>query len=246
MHRCFKKTRGLGFGWGFFLTIGVTTSVMADPIDDVLNILNQLLGVQTQMKTDTGNISTATQGLLDQTNKEWAALTKSYQMADTQDDKNARLWSADDWQSVLKQASGGNNERLQSLMTSYSNLYPTIKNGPSGQINEEKLVATTYTQEGQTYKAALATSAYSYDDINNQIKKIEAVLAQVDDAGKNQNEKAAIDLNSRLVAELGFIQLQMLKLQSIHTQMDATKNQGELNNDTLDKAFTDYKLDEQP
>ena len=113
-------------------------------------------------------------------------------------------------------------------------------------INEDKLVSTSYSQKGQTYKAALATSAYSYDDINNQIKKIETVLAQVDDAGKNQNEKAAIDLNSRLVAELGFIQLQMLKLQSIHTQMDATKNQGELNNDTVDKVFTEYKPDEQP
>ena len=66
-------------------------------------------------------------------------------------------------------------------------------------------------------------------------------MHQVDDASKNQNEKAAIDLNSRLVAELGFIQLELLKLQSIHTQLVATKQQSDFNADTIDKQFTEYQ-----
>lgn len=222
--------------------LGLSLQAMADPIDDVLDILEQMEKMQAQMGVDTSNISSNTMNQLNEVKSEWEKLTQSYGMADTKADQNARLWSADDWNAVLQQASGGNNARLQELMQSYSALYPILKTEQGGTINPDKLVSTNYTQKGQTYNAALSTSAYTYDDINNQIGKVETLLADVDNTGKNQNEKAAMDLNSRLVAELAFIQLQMLKLQSIHTQMEATKNQSEFNEDTLDKQFTEYQL----
>ncbi len=226
---------------GLLIFVSIPTFAIDDPLDDILSILEDMEQVQAKMSGDTGNISTNTKEEYDELKDEWAALTRAYGMGDNPNDQNARLWSANDWNSVLEQASGGNADRFQQLMQSYAALYPTLQKGQTQPIDPSKLVNTTYTQSGQTYNAALSSSAYIYDDINNRINKLETILAQVDDANKNQNEKAAIDLNSRLVAELGFIQLEMLKLQSVHTQMEATKDQGELNDDTLDKQFTDYQ-----
>ncbi len=228
----------------FIATLPYAGSVQADPIDDVLNILEQMQDVQNKMSMDTGNIAGNTLNQLNELKDEWKKLSQSYGMGDNADDKSARLWSADDWTQVLEQASGGNNERFKQLMQSYSQTYPVLQKGQTGTIDPKKLVSDTYTQEGKTYNAALSVSAYTYDDVNNRVGKLETLLAKVDDANKNQNEKAAMDLNSRLMAELGFIQLEMLKLQSVHTQMEATRNQGELNADTRDKQFTNYKFDE--
>ena len=210
-----------------------------DPLSDIIEILGQLEVLQGQISVNTGIISANSILQLKEVQDQWAALTKTYGMDDTKADQNARLWSANDWNQILTQAAGGNNSRFQQLMQSYSKMYPNLNN--TKHINATALVNTTYQQSGETDNAALATSAYTYDEINNHINNLESVLHQVDDTNKNQNEKAAIDLNSRLTAELGFINLEMLKLQSIHTQLDATQDQSEFNQNTLDKQFTGYK-----
>ena len=214
-------------------------TTMDDPITDIINLLTNMESYEKQLSLDSPNIANFTQGQLTELQNEWTALSKSYGMSDTENQQNARLWSADDWNAVLTQASGGNNARFQQLMQSYSTMYPTLQNG--NPVNAKQLVDTSYQQQGNTYRAALAASAYTYDDINSHIQTLENILHQVDDASKNQNEKAAIDLNSRLVAELGFIQLELLKLQSIHTQLVATKQQSDFNANTIDKQFTEYK-----
>ncbi len=206
-----------------------------DPLSEIIDIMNQLESIQSKISGDTSILSSNSTQQIKNLESEWSALTKSYGMSDTEAEQNARLWSADDWDQVINQASGGNNERFQQLMTSYSSMYPNVNS--SKNIKVKNLEATSYSQQGQTTNAALAASNYTYDEINDHIKNLETILHQVDDENKNQNEKAAIDLNSRLVAELGFIQIELLKLQSIHTQMDATKNQSELNDDTVDKLF---------
>lgn len=212
-----------------------------DPLTEILDILEEMESTQTKMSNDTGNISTNTQDELNEAKSEWAKLSQSYGMSDTASDQSARLWSANDWTSVLQQASGGNNARFQQLMQSYSQMYPSLQTNQTTSIDPKTLVDTTYNQQGENYNAGLSASAYTYDDINDRINKIETLLAEVDDANKNQNEKAAMDLNSRLVAELGFIQLEMLKVQSIRTQVETTKDQSDLNDDTLDKQFIHYK-----
>jgi len=199
----------------------------------------EMMGFQSSLMANTITVLATAQDQFSQTTKEWGDLTKTFGMADSDEEKEARLWSADDWQSVLKQASGGNNDRFQTIMKSYSDKYPTVKTGQT--INTAKLADTTYQEQSQTTNAALSSANYTFDDLNNRIKKTEELLAQVDDPSKNQNQKASTDLNSRLVAEQNFTQLESLKLQSIHLQLDATKNQSEVNSDTVDKVLTNYK-----
>lgn len=220
----------------------VTYASGGDPITQIIDLLETMERDENLMSQYTKfdpDIASYTKGQLDQLQNQWKALTQSYGMSDTTSEQNARLWSANDWNQVLGQASGGNNTRFQELLTSYSKLYPNLQTQQT--INDTTLTNTTYQQRGETDNAALAASAYVYDEINTHINNLETILHMVDNANKNQNEKAAIDLNSRLVAELGFINLEMLKLQSIHTQMTATHDQADYNGETLDKQFTDYK-----
>ena len=233
---------------GFCLML--SHSAQADPITDALETLSKIYGVQTDMLDNTANmvdlnqkISEFSEAQLKQLQTQWTALTKSYGMRDSASDREARLWSADDWSSVLNQAAGGNNDRLQQLMKSYAEKYPTIASGSGSNINMDSLIKSTYQDTGKTLNAAMATSEYAYNDVNARIKKLEALLAFVDDEGKNQNEKAATDLNSRLVAELGFTQLEMLKMLSINMQMNAMNLQKQYNLDTMNKQFLKYKTD---
>lgn len=223
----------------------------ADPLSDAADMLKALLalqGIQTDMLVDTGNIFDVNQAIsefseaqLKQLEDQWAALTKAYGMSSTNMEKEARLWSSDEWSAVLNQASGGNNQRFVQLMEAYADKYPILEPGGGQNMNTNALIKNNYTDKGKTLNAALATSEYVYNDINPRIKRLEDILAYVDDEGKNQNEKAAMDLNSRMVAELAFIQLEMLKMQSVNMQMNAIDMQNQHNLDTISKQFIKYK-----
>jgi type IV secretion system protein VirB5 len=225
-----------------FALFSITTATYADIFSDIFSILDRIENINHEIGGNTNNISQNTLDQLNELKSEWRKLSKAYGMSDNKVDQQARLWSANDWNDVLKQASGGNAQRFQELMHSYQSLYPTLEKGNTKVIDMTTLNANSYKQSASTYQAALGASAYTYNDINIRISKLETLLSQVDNESKNQNEKAAIDLNSRLIAELGFIQLELLKLQSIKLQMDATKNQSEFNNTTIDRQFTHYQL----
>lgn len=224
------------------LSITTTTTTYANIFSDLLGLLNRLESIHQGIDSNTQSISQNTLNQVNELKSEWKKLTQAYGMSDTKLEQQARLWSADEWNEVLKQASGGNAQRFQELMRSYQSLYPTLEKGATKPIDISTLNANSYTQSASTYKVALGASAYTYNDINARIQKLEQLLSLVDNEAKNQNEKAAIDLNSRLTAEVGFIQLELLKLHSIQLQMDATKNQGELNSTTIDRQFTHYQL----
>lgn len=230
------------YGFLTLLFLSITSSGYADIFSDIFNILDRIENINQEIDSNTNNVSQNTLDQLTELKSEWKKLSQAYGMSDTKADQQARLWSANDWNDVLKQASGGNAQRFQELMRSYKTLYPTLEKGAAKPLDSSALTATSYTQSASTYHAALAASAYSYDDINTRIGKLENLLSSVDNERKNQNEKSAIDLNSRLTAEVGFIQLELLKLQSIKLQMDATKNQSEFNNITIDRQFTHYQL----
>lgn len=230
------------YGYAVFLMIAwaCVPTAKADDFGDIADQLAQIAKTESEIYTNTTDIVNTGKQQFDQSMSEWNAMTQSYGMKDSSSDQTARLWSADQWDSVLEQASGGNNSRFQELMQSYSSKYPILKDA-NQTINPAQLAGSTYTQEGQTYNAALSSSNYTYSDINTRIKKTEDLLSEVDDASKNQNQKAATDLNSRLVAEQNFNQLELLKTLSVQLQMDAMKNQKEYNNETLDKQFTHYQ-----
>ena len=172
---------------------------------------------------------------------EWEALTKTYGASQFSMEEN-KTWSQDDWDDLLTGVDEDKYSEIATLMDTYQSKYPVLESGKPDSVSVDNLVGTTYEQEAGTYRAGLATSQYSYNQINDRIAQLQSLLAKVDNEGYNKNEKAALDLNSRIAAEVGFIQLEMMRLQSIALQVESTREQSQLNAETIDKKFTHYEF----
>ena len=155
------------------------------------------------------------------------------------DDLNSRQWSNNSWVDVLNEVSDHKTSAFADAQKKYEQLYPVSNPEEIGKYRKDGgLVRAYYKQSSQISRAALASSSYSYDQINKHIENLHAILAKLDD---QTTEKAAIDLNARLVAELGFIQLEMLRQQSIQNQLTATNTQGEVNGLSDQARFMQWK-----
>lgn len=140
---------------------------------------------------------------------------------------NQRQWSNDSWVDVLNESNNGHVSAFTAAQKKYDQLYPVVN--PDKIVStrsQNNLARTYYQQSSEISRAALAASSYSYDKLNEHIKNLHDMLAKLD---SQTSEKAAIDINARLVAELGFIQLELLRQQTMQNQLIATQTQGEVN-----------------
>lgn len=138
-------------------------------------------------------------------------------------DLSNRQWANDRWIDALSESSTGHGGAFSDAQKRYEDMYP-VRNADS--IGATDLGRTYYQQSSQISRTALAASSYSYDQINDHIKTLHDMTEQLE---KEKSEKAAIDLNARLVAEIGFIELEILRQQTIQNQLVANKQQGEVN-----------------
>jgi type IV secretion system protein VirB5 len=156
-------------------------------------------------------------------------------------DLDQRLWSADNWDEALKGGGGQSAQKFKDAQDNYNRIYPVKKASDiAGSLPPNNLTQAHYEQSSQISRAALAASKVSYDNINTHIRTVNDILKKLesDDA---KTEKGAIDLNTRLVAELSFIQLDMLKIQSIQAQLTATQLQGDVNGLSDQTTFLNTK-----
>lgn len=65
----------------------------------------------------------------------------------------------------------------------------------------------------------------SYNEINKHMDALHKLSQQIE---KTPNTKGAIDLNSRLITEIAFIQLMSLRLQALMSQQAAQDSLAEL------------------
>ena len=75
-----------------------------------------------------------------------------------------------------------------------------------------------YTQDVQVNRAAQVSATYAFNNLKTHLATIHALSEKIDQA---KNTKAAMDLNSRLIAELAYIQTQELKMQIVMNQQMA-------------------------
>lgn len=226
----------------------------ADPISDILNVLGDIDGdIKKQFPDSSKNLNTindlnkdiknlndsiknATEGQLTQIQDEWKALTKSYEMSrDLDNAVPMELWSAEEWNDALSTASGGNSSRFNELKASYAAKNPTITSQSSQSVNVDDLVKNTYEQQSAVSNTALASSQYTYDDVSYRVKNFDDLKKMIDT--ETPNQKASLDLMARLLVEIGYVQTEMLRQQSVHTQMVATNTQAEVNGQTASKNF---------
>ncbi len=165
----------------------------------------------------------ATQDQLDQARK----LTQNSQghygwggfMNGSQALKN-RQWSPDTWDSTLRGLSGGNPARYQELLMAYKHNHPTLSE-KDYQKGASQTQAKVYLQDVQVNRAVKINATYAFNNIKTHLNTIHRLSEKIDLA---KNTKAALDLNSRLTAELAYIQTQELKMQILMNQQMAQDN----------------------
>ena len=140
-------------------------------------------------------------------------------MNSAEDLKN-RQWSPNDWQGALQGLSGGNPARYQELLHTYQQNHPTLsesayKKGAS--LDNAKV----YAQDVQVNRAAMVNASYAFNNIKTHLSTLHQLSQKIDET---QNTKAALDLNSRLIAEGAYIQTQELKMQILLNQQMAQAN----------------------
>ncbi len=124
------------------------------------------------------------------------------------------------WQDALENLSGGNQQRYQALMDAYEKNHPSLDESSYARFTTPANVAR-FKEDKAVNRAVLVQTTESYNEINKHMEALHKLSQQIE---KTPNTKGAIDLNSRLITEIGFIQLMSLRLQALISQQAAQEN----------------------
>ncbi len=154
-------------------------------------------------------------------------------LKDSASDFKNRQWSPSSWKQTLQGLSGGNSARYQELVSLYKRDHPTL---PTAEYEKgaSKERATAYEQSVEVNRAAVVNSTYAFDNIKTHLDTLHALTQKIDTA---PNTKAAMDLNSRIVAESAYIQAQELKMQIVTNQQLAQTSAEGLASKTASAKF---------
>ena len=144
-----------------------------------------------------------------------------------------REWSPDDWDSALKGLSGGNPSRYQQLLQEYKEGHPSLSTSEY-EKSESADNAKTYGQEVEANQAASTNATYAFNDIKKHLEDVHALSMQID---KTNNTKAAIDLNSRLLTEMAYVQIQELKMETLLNEQAAEASSSAIASETEAAKF---------
>lgn len=121
------------------------------------------------------------------------------------------------WQDALQNLSGGNQARYQALIDAYEKNHPALNESPYTK-NMSPTNAAQFKEDKAVNRAVQVQTTESYNAINQHMAALHKLSQQIE---KTANTKGAIDLNSRLITEIGFIQLMSLRLQALMSQQAA-------------------------
>lgn len=139
------------------------------------------------------------------------------ELFNTVQDLTNQQWSPDNWKNALLGLSGGNSLRYLELVRSYEVDHPFLSQSDfeRGASPDQ---AEVYSQDVQVNRATNVNATYAFDNLKTHLNTIYALSKKIDQA---KNTKAAMDLNSRLLAEMAYIQAQELKMQILMNQQMA-------------------------
>ena len=131
---------------------------------------------------------------------------------------------ADNWKEALEHIAGGNQGRYKELVESYEASHPMVSDKEFAKgVTTDHL--TQYQYNKKFNKAMSVETTKTYNDINTCLKNIQTLALKID---QTPNTKSALDLNSRLTAELAYISVMNLKLQTLMSQQLAQTSANEL------------------
>ncbi len=127
---------------------------------------------------------------------------------------NTWNWTAETWEKELQDLSGGNPARYAQLEKQYDTYYPS-KSKESYQLGATQDAASVYSRGVTINKAVIADTTKQFDDIEKHLKEVNDLSKQINLA---ETTKEAVDLNSKILSEMAYIQLSMLRMQTLVNQ----------------------------
>ncbi|CZK76760.1 TrbJ/VirB5 family protein [Legionella pneumophila] len=124
------------------------------------------------------------------------------------------------WQDALQNLSGGNQQRYQALIDAYEKNHPALDEVSYSRFTTPAN-ALRFKEDKAVNRAVMVQTTESYNEINKHMEALHKLSQQIE---KTPNTKGAIDLNSLLITEIGFIQLMSLRLQALISQQNAQEN----------------------
>lgn len=131
---------------------------------------------------------------------------------------------ADNWKDALENIAGGNQARYAELVKSYEASHPMLSDADFAKGSTPENTERFQYQKKVTKAISIETTK-TFNEINARLKNIHTLALKID---QTPNTKSAVDLNSRLTAELAFIAVMNLKLQTLISQQKAEESAAEL------------------
>jgi type IV secretion system protein VirB5 len=128
------------------------------------------------------------------------------------------------WQDALQNLSGGNPSRYQALIDAYEKNHPSLDGLAYSQFTTPGNAAR-FTEDKAVNRAVQVQTTDIYNQINQHMDSLHQLSKQIE---KAPNTKGALDLNSRLISEIGFIQLMSVRLQALTSQQASQDSLAEL------------------
>jgi len=150
-------------------------------------------------------------------------------------DLTNREWSPDNWQNALKGLSGGNAARYKELVKEYREDNKPLSESEFAK-GTTKAQAKQYEKQVAVNQASQVQASYAFNDIKHHLQTVHDLSQKIDDP-KNKNAKSAMDLNARLTAELAYISIQELKMQSVLNQQLARSEQDKIAAESRQASF---------
>ena len=215
----------------FIVAIGAISISHADifGVEDAQMIaiaLKQLNELQTQYRV-LNDTYQATKSQVDNLNQLKSMNSGHYGFGDLNNGLDTlQSWQspASTWQDALHNLSGGNPSRYQSLVDAYEKNHPNLSESNYARYTTPEKAAR-FKEDKAVNRTVQVQTTQSYNEINQHIAALHKLSQQIE---KTANTKGAIDLNSRLITELGFIQLMSLRLQALTSQQIAQESLSEL------------------
>lgn len=199
------------------LGLSLTTSSFAViPVIDhvaIANMVQEIMQLQQQYETLLKTYENAKEQLAQQKHLV-SELEGHYHYGDLFNrdiDEREREWSSNNWDDALQGLSGGNPQRYEELKKLYHRDNPPVEReeflkGASPELADQ------YQKMDSVNLAAFEEANHAYEEVNQHLKAVRELAEAIE---TTPNTKAAIDLNSRIQAEVAFIALEQQRMQAI-------------------------------
>lgn len=148
-------------------------------------------------------------------------------------DLSQREWSPSTWAGALQGLSGNNPARYQQLVKLYQSAHPTLSQSQFQQ-GASADSARDYSEQVQTNDAASVNASYAFNNVQQHLQHIYNLSSRIE---QTPNTKAATDLNSRLLTELAYINVQQVKMQAMLNQQLAQRSASQIQAETDEAKF---------